>query len=143
MMRTMCATNRSRVRGPEASNRGMEVSRCISKNVLLLTFSVVILCGLYPLSLLVIAQARLPFQANRSMLTGAENKVVASLQVASTEGEYFQPRPPAASHDASTSTSSVVAASNNLSHRQNSDFDVSETPLLERPTPKVCRFYDC
>jgi K+-transporting ATPase, c chain len=144
-MRAMCATNRSRVRRPEASNRGMDMSRFISKNILLLTFSIVIFCGLYPLSLWVIGQTRLPFEANSIMLSGPENTVVGSPQIAkpSTKGEYFQPLPPAASYAASTSTSSAAASSNNLFHLPNSDFGVSETPLLQRPAQRVCSFYDC
>src|SRR6266436_4007911 len=90
------------------------MSRYISKSVLLLTFSVVICCGIYPLLLWVVGQTIFPFQANGSMLTGPDGKIVGSRQIAQpfTKDEYFQPRPSAASYDASASTSSALAASN-------------------------------
>jgi K+-transporting ATPase c subunit len=77
----------------------MNMSRYISKSVLLLTLSVVICCGL-TLSLWVIGQGIVPFQANNSMLTGPDSKVVGSRQSAQpfSKDEYFQPRPSAASH---------------------------------------------
>ena len=56
------------VRKPEASNCAMNMSRYISKSVLLLTLSVVICCDLYTLSPWVIGQGIVPFQANNSML---------------------------------------------------------------------------
>ena len=121
------------------------MSRYISKSVSLLTLTVVICGGLYPLSLWVIGQAIFPFQANSSMLTGPDSKVVGSREIAQpfTKDEYFQPRPSAASYDASASAASSLAESNNFFHRQNPDLSVAETPLLQRPTQKVCRFYDC
>src|SRR6266478_5918504 len=93
---------------------GTNMSRYISKSVLLLTFSVVICCGIYPLVLWVVGQTIFPFQANGSMLTGPDGKIVGSRQIAQpfTKDEYFQPRPSAASYDASASTSSALAASN-------------------------------
>jgi potassium-transporting ATPase KdpC subunit len=92
----------------------MNMSRYISKSVLLLTFSVVICCGIYPLLLWLVGQTIFPFQANGSMLTGPDGKIVGSRQIAQpfTKDEYFQPRPSAASYDASASTSSALAASN-------------------------------
>ena len=82
-------------RSTEASNGGMNMSRYISKSVSLLTLTVIICGGLYALSLPVIGQAVFPFQANSSMLTGLDNKVVGSHQIAQpfTKDEYFQPRP--------------------------------------------------
>src|ERR1700730_4064786 len=93
---------------------GMNMSRYISKSVLLLTFSVVICCGIYPLLLWVVGQTVFPFQANGSLLTGPDGKIVGSRQIAQpfTKDEYFQPRPSAASYDASASASSTLAASN-------------------------------
>jgi potassium-transporting ATPase KdpC subunit len=122
----------------------MNMSRYISKSVLLLTLSVVICLGLYPLSLWVIGQAIFPFQANSIMLTSSDSKIVGSRQIAQplTKDEYFHPRPFAASSDASASTSSAVAASNNFSH-QNRDFGVREAPSLQSPAQTVCHFYDC
>ena len=121
------------------------MSRYISKSILLLTLSVVIYWGLYPLPLSVIGQAIFPFQANSNMLTGPESKVVGSREVAEpfTKDEYVQPRQSAASYDTSVSTSSAAAASNSAFRRQNRDFGAAETPLLERSAKKVCLFYDC
>jgi hypothetical protein len=132
------------VRKPEASNGAMNMSRYISKSVLLLPLSLVICCGLYTLSLSVIGQGIFPLQANSSILAGPESKVVGSRQSAQpfTKDEYFQPRPSAASYDASASTSSAVAASNNI-FDQSRDFGAAEDPSLQRPTQTVCRFYDC
>src|SRR4029077_12334153 len=123
--------------------RDMNMSRYISKGVLLLTLSLVIFCGLYLLSLWVSAQPLFPFQANSIVLTGPDSKVVGSHQIAqpSTKDEYFELRPSAASNDASVSTSSAVSASNNFSVQQNRDFGVAEVP--ENPTGKVCHFYGC
>ncbi len=81
MMSNACQVGRG-VRKPEASNGAMNMSRYISKSVLLLTLSVVICCGLYTLSLWVIGQGIVPFQANNSMLTGPDSKVVGSRQSA-------------------------------------------------------------
>ena len=130
---------------PEASNAGMTMSGYISKSVLLLTLSIVIWYGVYPLSLWVIGQSNFPFEANGSMLTGPESKVVGPPQIAQpfTKNEYLQPRLSAASYDASASTSSAVSASNNFFHRQNREFGVADTPLLQRPAQRVCHFYDC
>ena len=121
------------------------MSRYIWKSVLLLTLSIVICYGLYPLSSWVIGQAILIFQANSSMLTGVDSKVVRSRQIAQpfTKDEYPPPRQSAASYDAPASTSSAVAASNNFFHQQDPDFVVAETPLLQRPAERVCLFYDC
>ena len=132
------------VRKPEASNGTMNMSHDFSKSMLLLTLSLVICCGLYLLSPWVVGQGIFPFQANSSMLTGPDSKVVGSRQSAQlfTKDEYFQPRPSIASHDASASTSSAVAASNNIVD-QNRDFGAAEDPSLQRPTQRVCRFYDC
>ena len=112
MMSNACQVGHE-VRKREASNGATNMSRYISKGVLLLTLSLVICCGLYTLSLSVIGQGIFPFQANSSMLTGPESKVVGSRQSAQpfTKDEYFQPRPSAASYDASASTSSAVAVS--------------------------------
>jgi potassium-transporting ATPase KdpC subunit len=121
------------------------MSRYIWKSVLLLTLSIVICYGLYPLSSWVIGKAALSFQPNGSMLSGHDSRIVDSRQIAepTPKDEHFQPRPSAASYDASGSTSSAMAASNNFFHPQNSDFGVTEPPLLQRSTQKICHFYDC
>jgi K+-transporting ATPase ATPase C chain len=88
--------------------------RYLSKSILLLLFAVVICCVLYPLILWVIGQAFFPFKANGSLVKGPEGKPVGSRLIAQpfTKDEYFQPRPSAASYDASASASSSLAASN-------------------------------
>jgi potassium-transporting ATPase KdpC subunit len=86
----------------------------ISKGILLLSVSVVISCILYPLVLWAIGQTMFPFQANGSLLKGPDGTVVGSRLIAQpfTKDEYFQPRPSAASYDASASASSALAPSN-------------------------------
>jgi K+-transporting ATPase ATPase C chain len=86
----------------------------LSKSILLVAFSVVILCGLYPLVMWAIGQTVFPFQANGSLLKGPDGAIVGSRIIAQpfTKDEYFQPRPSAASYDASASASSALAASN-------------------------------
>jgi K+-transporting ATPase ATPase C chain len=61
-----------------------------------------------------IGQSIFPFQANGSLLKGPDGKPVGSRLIAQpfTKDEYFQPRPSAASYDASASTSSSLAPSN-------------------------------
>jgi potassium-transporting ATPase KdpC subunit len=88
--------------------------RYLFKSVLLLIFLVFIVCGIYPLALWLVGQTVFPFQANGSLLLGANGKVVGSELIAQpfTKDEYFQPRPSAASYDASASASSALAASN-------------------------------
>ena len=84
------------------------------KSVSLLTFLVIIICGIYPLTLWIIGQTVFPFQANGSILLDTDGKLVGSKLIAQpfTKDEYFQPRPSAASYDASASASSALAASN-------------------------------
>src|SRR5271167_3993358 len=88
----------------------------ISKSLWLLFFSVVICCLIYPAVLWAIGQTVFPFQANGSIVQGPDGKPVGSKLIAQpfTKDEYFQPRPSAASYDASASASSTYAASNYL-----------------------------
>src|SRR5262249_10174556 len=90
--------------------------RIISKSILLLTLTVGLCCGIYPLVVWVVAQTMFPFQANGSLLTGPDGTVVGSKLIAQpfTKDEYFQPRPSAASYDASASASPALAPSNYL-----------------------------
>jgi len=92
--------------------------RYFSKSILLLSFAVVICCIVYPVVLWVIGQAAFPFQANGSLLRGPDGKPVGSRLIGQpfTKDEYFQPRPSAASYDASASASSSLAASNYALH---------------------------
>jgi len=90
------------------------MSKYLSKSLLLLSFSVVLCCMIYPLALWVVGQAFFPFQANGSILNGPDGKPVGSKLIAQpfTKDGYFQPRLSAASYDASASASSSLAASN-------------------------------
>src|SRR5579864_353741 len=90
--------------------------RYLYKSVLLLSITVVILCVIYPCVVWVIGQVFFPFQANGSLLRGPDGTVVGSKLIAQpfTKDEYFQPRPSAASYDASASAASTYAASNYL-----------------------------
>src|SRR5271157_4276378 len=89
------------------------MSRYISKSVFLLLITVVIVCGIFPGAVWVIGHVFFPFKAEGSLLTGPDGHVVGSKLIAQpfTKEEYFQPRPSAASYDASASTSSALAAS--------------------------------
>jgi potassium-transporting ATPase KdpC subunit len=94
--------------------------RMLSKSILLLIFTVVICCVIYPAVVWGVGKAFFPFQANGSLLkadgtpTTNESEAVGSLLIAQpfTHDEHFQPRPSACSYDASASASSTLAASN-------------------------------
>src|ERR1700729_1837999 len=88
--------------------------RYLTTSVLLIGITVVIVCGVYPGILWVIGQTLFPFQANGSIVRSADGKVIGSMLVAQpfTKDEYFQPRPSAASYDATASASSGYAPSN-------------------------------
>jgi len=90
------------------------MGRDISKSILLLFFGVIICCAIYPFVLWVVGQAVCPFEANGSMVKGPDGNVVGSLLIAQpfTKDEYFQPRPSAASYDASASASSALSGNN-------------------------------
>jgi K+-transporting ATPase ATPase C chain len=92
------------------------MSRYISKSILLLVLAVIVCCGIYPASVWVIGRVFFPFQAQGSMLVGPDGALVGSRLVSQpfTKDEYFQPRPSAASYDASASASSTLAPSNYL-----------------------------
>src|ERR1700684_862787 len=88
--------------------------RYLTKSALLIGITIVIVCGVYPAILWVIGQTLFPFQANGSIVRSDDGKVIGSMLVAQpfTKDEYFQPRPSAASFDATASTSSGYAPSN-------------------------------
>ena len=89
-------------------------ARALSKSILLLLTLVVVTCIIYPAILWGIGQTFFPFQANGSMIYDDKNTLIGSKLIAQafTQDEYFQPRPSAASYDASASSSSSLAASN-------------------------------
>ena len=80
----------------------------------LLSFAVVICCGVYPAGHVGDRPDRLPVPGERQHRAGLRRQAVGSLLVAQpfTKDEYFQPRPSAASYDAAASSSSALAASN-------------------------------
>jgi K+-transporting ATPase ATPase C chain len=88
--------------------------RDLGKAILLAAISVVVCCVIYPLFMWGVGQAFFPFQANGSMLKGPDGQLVGSKLIAQpfTKDGYFQPRPSAASYDASASSSSSLSASN-------------------------------
>src|SRR6202140_5370604 len=88
----------------------------VTKSLWLIGSTVVICCLIYPLAVWAIGQTFFPFTANGSTVNGPDGKPVGSLLIAQpfTKDEYFQPRPSAASYDASASASSTLAASNYL-----------------------------
>jgi len=92
------------------------MSRHISKSILLLLITVVVVCGIYPGVVWLIGRVFFPFKAEGSLLRGPDGQVVGSKLIAQpfTKDEYFQPRPSAASYDASASASSTLAPSNYL-----------------------------
>ncbi len=88
--------------------------RSFKKSLLLLLFSVVLLCGIYPQILWGIGHALWRFQVNGSIVNGPDGKPVGSLLIAQpfTKAEYFYPRPSAANYDGTASSSSALAVSN-------------------------------
>ena len=90
--------------------------RYVAKSVLLLGFTLVICCGVYPLVIWAIGQTVFPEQANGSLLRGPDGTIVGSRLIAQpfTKDEYLQPRPSAASYDGAASGATNWAASNYL-----------------------------
>lgn len=90
------------------------MGRYFSKSILLLLLTVVIVCGIYPGAVWVIAHIFFPARAEGSLLRGPDGQIVGSSLIAQpfTKDEYFWPRPSAASYDASASSSSALAVSN-------------------------------
>jgi K+-transporting ATPase ATPase C chain len=88
--------------------------RYFAKSVVLLGVCIVITCGIYPAILWGIGQTLFSYQANGSIVRDAGGKAIGSMLVAQpfSKDEYFQPRPSAASFDATASASSGHAPSN-------------------------------
>jgi K+-transporting ATPase ATPase C chain len=82
----------------------------------LLVLTVVLCSVLYPLLMLVIGQTVFHDEAQGSLLSDAQGRVIGSRLIAQpfTADEYFQPRPSAASYNATASGASNWAASNYL-----------------------------
>lgn len=85
-----------------------------AKSFLLLLFSVIICCGIYPLALWSVGELFFPSQAHGSLLFNNQGKPLGSRLIGQsfTQNEFFQSRPSAAAYDASASASSTLAASN-------------------------------
>ena len=75
--------------------------------------TIIICCGLYPLGVSSIGKVFFSFQANGSLLRGPDGSIVGSKFIAQpfSKDEYFQPRPSAASYDASASVSCCATGS--------------------------------
>src|ERR1700674_4065436 len=88
--------------------------RYLSKSIVLLVFSVIICCVIYPCLVWAIGQVFFPFQANGSLVKGPDGTIVGSRLIAQpfTKDEYFQPRPSAVSYAADASGPSNLGASN-------------------------------
>jgi K+-transporting ATPase ATPase C chain len=83
-------------------------------NLWLLGLTVLLCCVLYPLTLWAIGQGVFPDKASGSLLLEEDGAVIGSRLIAQpfTGPEYFQPRPSAASYDASASGGSNYSANN-------------------------------
>ena len=83
-------------------------------NLWLVGLTLVICCGLYPLTLWALGSALFPDQAAGSLVTGPDGKVVGSRLIAQNfaADHYFQPRPSAAGYNATASGASNWGANN-------------------------------
>jgi K+-transporting ATPase ATPase C chain len=94
------------------------MTKHIRANLWLLVFTVVLCCVLYPLVLWAVGGALFPSNASGSLITAkgpdGKEQVVGSKVIAQnfTKDWYFQPRPSAASYNATASGGSNWAASN-------------------------------
>ena len=82
----------------------------------LLVLTLLLCCVLYPLTLWAAGQTLFPAQAEGSLVRGPDGAPIGSRLIAQSFSgdEYFQPRPSAASYNASASGASNFAASNYL-----------------------------
>ncbi len=85
-------------------------------NLWLLGLTLLLCCVIYPGILLVIGQTVFPSQANGSLITDKEGKVIGSRLIAQpfTGDRFFQPRPSAVSYNAAASGASNWGANNYL-----------------------------
>jgi K+-transporting ATPase ATPase C chain len=86
----------------------------IRANLWLVALTLLLCSVLYPLALLGVGQALFPAQANGSLVTGPDGKIIGSRLVAQnfTADHYFWPRPSAASYNAAASGASNWGANN-------------------------------
>ena len=86
----------------------------IRANLWLLSLTVVICCGLYPLVLWGIGQGVFPEKANGSLVFNKDGVAIGSRMIAQpfSADEYFHPRPSAASYNGSASGASNWGANN-------------------------------
>ena len=108
-----------RVLSPFFGSTGKDDSLVIAHlraNLLLAVLTLAVCCGVYPLILWAAGQAVLSSQADGSLVTGQDGKVIGSQLIAQPFGgdEYFQPRPSAVGYNAAASGASNWGASNYL-----------------------------
>jgi len=86
----------------------------LTKSLQLLSYTMILCCGVYPLTVWIIGQSIFSFQANGSVLLNQAGQPVASRLIAQkfTLPEYFHPRPSAADFNAELSASSALAVTN-------------------------------
>lgn len=92
----------------------IQMNQHIRANLWLLSLSVVICCGLYPLVLWGIGQSVFADKANGSLVYNKDGVAIGSRMIAQpfTADEYFHPRPSAASYNGAASGASNWGANN-------------------------------
>ena len=118
-------------------NWGMQLAACLR----LMLVSVVILCVLYPLSILAVGRTFAPWTAQGSLLTNEQGQVVGSAQIAQafTRPEYFWPRPSAVDYKAdATGGSNLSPAGEALRQRALESLKIlNATPQRKVPADLV------
>ena len=118
-------------------NWGMQLAACLR----LMLVSAVILCVLYPLSILAVGRTFAPWTAQGSLLTNEQGQVVGSAQIAQafTRPEYFWPRPAAVDYKAdATGGSNLSPAGEALRQRALESLKIlNATPQRKVPADLV------
>ena len=118
-------------------NWGMQLAACLR----LMLVSAVILCVLYPLSILAVGRTFAPWTAQGSLLTNEQGQVVGSAQIAQafTRPEYFWPRPSAVDYKAdATGGSNLSPAGEALRQRALESLKIlNATPQRKVPADLV------
>lgn len=118
-------------------NWGMQLAACLR----LILVSAVILCVLYPLSILAVGRTFAPWTAQGSLLTNEQGQVVGSAQIAQafTRPEYFWPRPSAVDYKAdATGGSNLSPAGEALRQRALESLKIlNATPQRKVPADLV------